>query len=637
MKNYYFFIISVLLSSFLTAQGNFEQSLMEKEAFKARTTQKSTLETDYVPTYYRLDFNSDPNTTDFSGTTTMHFTTSIATNQIKINAKENLDITSVEFHSSPITNYSRSGDVLTITLPETLDAGVSDVISISFSGNADTSSGYYTNTHNGTAVSYTLSESFHASSWWVCKDDLQNKVDGMDIFITHPSDMKAASNGTLISVEDLGNGSSVTHWQHNYGIPAYLAAVAVTNYVEYNTTMEVGGVTMPIINYLYPESLSSAKTTLDATPNYITEISNMYGDYPFKNEKYGHAQWNWGGGMEHSTMSFMGGWSARLIKHELAHQWFGDKVTCRTWRDIWLNEGFAEYTDGWLIQKLNGESSFISWKNSYVNFITSSTDGSVYNPEPENEDRIFNYRLTYVKGSMMVHLIRYMINDDDVFFQAMRDFLDNPNYAYGFATTEDLKSSLETSTGMDWTQYFADWIYGEGHPIFDIKVDNIGSGKVSITVTQTSSNSSVSFFETPFEIEFKGANGETETRRFNLTENNQVFSIVGLSFDVVSYTFNPKYDVVCKVNSQTLGSQEIEVSNNKPLVYPNPAKGYFFAENDSSIDEIKVFDFNGKLIFNQAQVNQRKLQVTTSGWAKGVYIVQIKSGEDVKLNKLIVE
>lgn len=637
MKNYYFFIISVLLSSFLTAQGNFEQSLMEKEAFKARTTQKSTLETDYVPTYYRLDFNSDPNTTDFSGTTTMHFTTSVATNQIKINAKENLDITSVEFHSSPITNYSRVGDVLTITLPETLDAGVSDVISISFSGNADTSSGYYTNTHNGTAVSYTLSESFHASSWWVCKDDLQNKVDGMDIFITHPSDMKAASNGTLISVEDLGNGSSVTHWQHNYGIPAYLAAVAVTNYVEYNTTMEVGGVTMPIINYLYPESLSSAKTTLDATPNYITEISNMYGDYPFKNEKYGHAQWNWGGGMEHSTMSFMGGWSARLIKHELAHQWFGDKVTCRTWRDIWLNEGFAEYTDGWLIQKLNGESSFISWKNSYVNFITSSTDGSVYNPEPENEDRIFNYRLTYVKGSMMVHLIRYMINDDDVFFQAMRDFLDNPNYAYGFATTEDLKSSLETSTGMDWTQYFADWIYGEGHPIFDIKVDNIGSGKVSITVTQTSSNSSVSFFETPFEIEFKGANGETETRRFNLTENNQVFSIVGLSFDVVSYTFNPKYDVVCKVNSQTLGSQEIEVSNNKPLVYPNPAKGYFFAENDSSIDEIKVFDFNGKLIFNQAQVNQRKLQVTTSGWAKGVYIVQIKSGEDVKLNKLIVE
>lgn len=106
---------------------------------------------------------------------------------------------------------------------------------------------------------------------------------------------------------------------------------------------------------------------------------------------------------------------------------------------------------------------------------------------------------------------------------------------------------------------------------------------------------------------------------------------------MVSYTFNPKYDVVCKVNSQTLGSQEIEVSNNKPLVYPNPAKGYFFAENDSSIDEIKVFDFNGKLIFNQAQVNQRKLQVTTSGWAKGVYIVQIKSGEDVKLNKLIVE
>ena len=633
------FIAGLAAGTFSFAQSNYEHSLEEKQAFhSSEHTTSALLETDYVPEYYRLEINSDPEELDFSGTTTMHFTTTAETNQIKINAKQNLEITSVSYHSSPITNYSRQNDVLTIILPEMLDNNQLDSISIGFSGSAMTSNGYSVGTHNGQRISYTLSESFQASTWWVCKDDLLDKVDKLDVYITHPSNLKAASNGKLMSVTNLGNGNSRTHWQHNYPIPTYLIAVAVTNYTEYNNSVNIGGTDVPIINYVYPESVGNAQNTLDLTPTYISEISEKYGDYPYKLEKYGHAEWEWGGGMEHATMSFVGGWSRGLIKHELAHQWFGDKVTCGTWSDIWLNEGFAEYTDGWLVELLDGENDFRDWKEDYVWYVTDAGWGSVWNPEPDNEDRIFDYRLTYAKGSMMVHLIRYIINDDNLFYQALRDYLDNPEFAYNFATTDEFHASLEASTGMDWDNFFEDWIYGEGHPIFSIAVNgNPSNTDLTVRINQTQSNNSVDFFETPFEIKFNGPGGQTATRRFNLTQNGQVFQVTDIPFEVTGYVFNPNFDVVCRVNSQTLNNKEVDVNSTKAKIYPNPAQYFFTIENQQDIDEIKIFDVTGKIVYNQSGFNQNKVQVNSNSWPAGTYMVQIKSGDRTQLMKVLVK
>lgn len=634
------FIAGLLAGIGSFAQSNYEHSLEEKQSFHSPDYTLSTLlETDYIPEYYRLEINSNPNQYEFSGTTTMHFTTTAETNQIKINAQQNLDISSVSYHSNPITNYTREDDVLTIPLSDMLDNNQLDSISISFEGNADSSSGYSVMPQHGwgdPTVS-TLSESFHASSWWVCKDDLLEKADKVDVYITHPLGMKAASNGKLMSVTDLGNGNSKTHWQHNYPIPAYLVAIAVTNYEEYNNSVTVNGTEIPIINYIYPGSLPDAQYTLDLTPTYISEISEKYGDYPYKLEKYGHAEWEWGGGMEHSTMSFVTGWSPGLIKHELAHQWFGNKVTCATWSDIWLNEGFAEYTDGWLVELLNGEDDFRNWKEDYVWYITDSGWGSVWNPEPNNEDRIFNYRLTYAKGSMIVHLIRYMINDDELFYQALRDYLDNPEFSYNYATTDEFHASLEASTGMDWDNFFEDWIYGEGHPIFHIAVNNDPTNtNLNVKVLQAQSHNSVDFFETPFEIEFYGSGNQTATRRFDLTYNNQIFQVNDIPFEVTGYSFNPDFDLVCRVNSQTLDNNEVDVNSTKAKIYPNPAKDFFVIENSQNIDEVKVFDLTGKIIFNQ-NFYQQKVQVHSGSWPTGTYLVQIKSGKRTQLMKVLVK
>lgn len=339
--------------------------------FSQNQTEGTQLDTDYKPVYYRLEMNLNPNQQAFSGTTTVHFNTTDELSLFKINARPNLNIQSITYHQNTISSYTRAGDVLNITLPELLPAGKLDSISISFSGNASTSTGLTLGEHAGVPIIETIAQPWHASSWWVCKDDLIDKVTKLDVYVTHPNEFKAASNGLLKSVTPAGNEMSTTHWQHNYAIPVYLIGIAVTNYAEYNNSVVIGGTTIPIINYLYPETMSNWTGQLDQVPSHIQFLSEKFGEYPYKNEKYGHAQWNRNGGMEHSTMSFMGKFTFNLVVHELAHMWFGDKVTCATWHDIWLNEGFADYCTGLMTEYYQGEQDFNSWKSTRVQEITS--------------------------------------------------------------------------------------------------------------------------------------------------------------------------------------------------------------------------------------------------------------------------
>src|SRR5690606_25146096 len=305
----------------------------------------------------------------------------------------------------------------------------------------------------------------------------------------------------------------------------------------------------------YPETLSNWTSALDEVPSYVEFFSSRFGDYPYKLEKYGHAQWNRNGGMEHATMSFMGNFNFGLVGHELAHQWFGNQVTCKTWHDIWLNEGFAEYGDGLLVEHRYGTEEFINWKAYNIGLIIVDGSGSVWNPEAENQSRIFNYRLTYAKASMVVHLIRYILNNDDLFFQALRNYLNNVNWTYGFADTENFRTSLEETTGMDWSQYFADWIYGQGHPVISVYVNKwANSNNLTVSIGQTPTHSSVDFFEMPFEIEFRGSNGESAIRRFELSPSNTVFTVTDLPFETASFVPNPKSDIVCEIATTQLNN-----------------------------------------------------------------------------------
>ncbi|NJR31235.1 M1 family metallopeptidase [bacterium] len=202
----------------------------------------------------------------------------------------------------------------------------------------------------------------------------------------------------------------------------------------------------PLRIIFYPESLTNTtKIALDKTAFMLDLFSQKFGLYPFIKEKYGHAQFGWGGGMEHQTCSSMGSFGETLMAHELAHQWFGDKITCKSWEHIWLNEGFASYGECLYTEAVSGKSGYDSYINS---FMTSAKTASrtIYVQNINNINEIFNSARTYRKGAVVIHMLRGIVGDDK-FFKILQNYMTSKN-AYGSATIEDFQTVAEQVHGQ---------------------------------------------------------------------------------------------------------------------------------------------------------------------------------------------
>ncbi|MCD6543236.1 MAG: T9SS type A sorting domain-containing protein, partial [Flavobacteriaceae bacterium] len=599
----HFFILFYFVSSSQNVKSFSEEnhnSIVQSEKRNAakRIAFKANPNTiNYDLKYHRLEWTVDPTEAEISGEVTSYFIAKEDLNKITFDLAANMTVTKVSQRGVNLSFNQNSNEELVINLPSTLNTGVLDSLTVIYSGNP-VSTGFDSfeiSKHgpNNTPVLWTLSEPYGAKGWWPCKQDLIDKIDSIDVYITHPSQYKAASNGILKSEKTVGS-NKITHWKHKYPIPAYLIAIAVTNYAVYNDHVNNGD--FDVVNYVYPETLQSTKAATAITPSIIDLFGELFEIYPYADEKYGHAEFGWGGGMEHTTMTFMGGWSRGLIAHELAHQWFGNKVTCGSWEDIWLNEGFATYLDALVIENFDGKNAFKNWRSNTVNYITSRTYGSTFVKDTTSVNAIFNGRLSYSKGAMILHMLRYKLGDTD-FFQAIKNYLADPNIAFGYAKTIDLQNHFEAVSGFNLTEFFKDWFYDEGYPTYKVTwYQDPTSKEVQFTVNQTQSHSSVSFFEMPLPVRVKGLGGNSEIVRLELTENGQTFN-TSIDFTINSIEIDPESQLISRNNSAVLGIDLVQLETNIHI-YPNPVKDILNIQNNSQIHikRITIYDILGKTV-----------------------------------------
>lgn len=619
-----FFNISFAQTTIDTIHSIAEAEMKSASATLNFAVNPNTL--NYDITYQKLEFTVNPAVYFINGKVTTTFKALSSMSAVIFDLTNDLTVSSVKQNNVAVT-FSQSAEELTINLQNTLLTGSFATVEIIYSGAPSSDEeAFTTDAHSGTPILWTLSEPYGARDWWPCKQDMNDKVDTIDIYITAPSQYTSVANGIEVSQVTNANTTKTTHFSHGYPIPAYLVAIAVTNYQIFTQTAGTAPNTFPIVNYLYPENFTSASTSVAVTLPIMNLYESLFETYPFSNEKYGHAQFGWGGGMEHTTVSFMGSFGRELIAHELGHQWFGDKITCGSWNDIWLNEGFATYLSGLVVENLDGIIQFRNWKSGLTTNITSQSGGSVYVPEAEisNVNRIFSSRLSYNKGAMVVNMLRFKLGDTN-FFQGMKNYLADTNLAYKYAQSSDLKSHLETVSGLSLTEFFNDWVYGQGYPSYQFQMVNLANNQTKITVNQTQSHSSVSFFEMPVPLRLFGNNGQFLDVVLNNTTNNQVF-IENVPFAVTSVSFDLEKQLISKNNEVTLGNSNLELDTEMRL-YPNPTSSQLNLKLPENLKVEKVIFYNtlGQIISTSTETSW-----DVSGFANGVYYLKVFNGNGAK-------
>ena len=580
--------------------------------------------------YHRMEWSLDPNVNYIDGQVTSYFEpTTDDFQQINFDLAMALTVTEVLYQEQSLTFNHTAANILEINLPQVIPQGQLDSVTVVYQG-APVYTGFGSFrkgiTHDGNPIIWTLSEPYGAKDWWPCKLDLSDKVDSIDVIVNTPLPYRVATNGLLVSETQEGN-NMIYHWKHRYPITAYLIAVAVADFEVYSNFVPVeNGPDIEVLNYVYPEKLEQAMEATPATVEIMQLFNELFGLYPFADEKYGHAQFGFGGGMEHQTMSFMGGWSHSLQAHELAHQWFGDKVTCGSWQDIWLNEGFATYLDGLTYENGLGNTNWHDWLEGRIERVTEQPGGSVFVQDTTNLGQIFSGRLSYSKGAMLLHMLRWKLGDED-FFQACRNYLNDPELAYGYARTADLKAHLEAQSGLDLTGFFNDWFYNQGYPSYQVNWWQDGE-VVKVNIQQTTSHASVDFFEMPVPLLFSGE-GQDSLVVFDHTYSGQQFSI-NLPFAPEAAVFDPDLWIVSKgnvVNNLAVATEDLTILAQLLKVAPNPAGDFVtvtFQDWPKLPNNLRVFSSTGQLLVEISQPHFRNV-IDVSSFSPGVYLISIQS------------
>ncbi|MCK5825010.1 MAG: T9SS type A sorting domain-containing protein [Ichthyobacteriaceae bacterium] len=606
LKRYFLILTFILISNSITSQTNTNSN--------------------YNLKYQKLNLSIDPNVYFIEGSVESFFTYNKLTSEIVFDCSDELNIKEVIYHNKNI-EYTLQNNTLICKLPLVVFENRFDSILVKYNGTpSKINNAFRQDKHNDVPIIWTMSEPYGAKDWWPCKQGLTDKIDSVKITISTPKEYTSVANGLLINEEVIENTRYCT-WKHKYPIPTYLIAVSVTNYTNFTTNyISNNGDIIPIQNFVYPENEAERKVEIEYTKKPMELFETLFEPYPYTKEKYGYAEVNMNGGMENSTISFMGKFYPDLITHELAHQWFGNKITCASWQDIWINEAFATYLTGLTYEHYHGD--FKQWLGKAIETITEFPDGSVFVNDTTLTSNIFNYRLQYLKGAMMLHTLRWKIGDDN-FYNAIKNYLKDEKLVFNFATSQDMINHFELVYGNDLSDFFNQWLYSEGHPSYEIEWKQDDYKTLTVIIKQTQSDKSVDFFNIPIEIKVKGTNNEEEYLRIGVDYNNTVYK-ADIDFTINSIEFDPNKWIISsnnKINGKLFLSEQFIKLSNTWNTFENKNNELVISstENFNKRVNIVLIDINGKAIINKTVRFNHKYLLSLNDLTEGLYILKINN------------
>ena len=560
------------------------------------------------------------------------------------------DAFSIDSISSPVTAYDFENNALTVFFDQVYAIGDPISFTVYYQGEPPLAGGYKGlryETHNGNEpIIASLSTPYLAHTWWPCKDGTSDKADSTYIDITIQDTLLsgipviAVSNGLLEGVET-ANGKKTFQWRHRYPSVPYYIMVAISNYVKLEDTYQGPAYSFPLDYYVFDDHVNEATLGVADVPVMLDFFNELFGPYPFRDEKYGMTQLGYYGGIENQTNSIINnmgiGWTDVTV-HELAHQWFADMITCGGWNHGWLNEGFASYSEALYQEHVAGWDAYKSHiaNDEYYN------GGTLYRDEVSNPFLGVFVSIIYSKGSYVLHMLRGVLGDD-LFFESIYTYATDPAFQYANATTEDFQQSCETVSGLDLDYFFEQWIYDAYYPKYRYNFEQEPNGNTFLFLEQTQvADGWRETFTMPLEIEFTFADQtDTLVRVFN----DQAVQSFFFTFDqtIVNVVLDPNDWVLKEATFEPdFTVSTTQLSALQPEVYPNPATEVVSIKFPDTIQpwsgSLRLLNALGQVVLRRSVTVSPGIviELDLSGISPGIYQLAIQKGQATYAEKIMV-
>ena len=597
--------------------------------------------------FYELNLDIDFNSSRIRGSVIVNGVIgNIYPDFIELDLYDNMTVDSILQNNIPIL-YLHENDMLKIPISDiTLDDENLFSLTIFYQGTPDHcgAGGFKFDEHQNIGHVWTLSEAYCARSWWPCKDDPSDKADSVNIIISVPLEPAyiVASNG-LLSSTTINNNKKTYFWKERYPITTYLVSLAIYPYTKWvdQYVSPISSDTMLIEHYVFPDRYEASYPNYSLTKDMLSFFSELFGEYPFISEKYGHADFTWGGGMEHQTLSSMGSFSQNLMVHELGHSWWGNLITCKTFNDIWLNEGFARYCQALWAEHMYGREAYFDFMNNHAYYGA----GTIYVENPSSNSQIFSAGLSYNKASWVLHMLRHKVGET-MFFDILKSYASNDSLSYNAASTSDFQKVCEDISGLDFEQFFQQWIYGERYPKYELSWWHEGNGIYNVKIDQVQS---YNFFSMPIDLKFSGSAGPMLVDTTIVIENNnfsQLYEFSGFNFLVENVMLDPENwilkEATYSVNEiDNILPDRVEVEKAFPNPFNSKVKLSFYINpqfGDTHVS-VNIFDSRGKiiesLIDNEFIPGYHTTFWNANGKSSGVYFIQLATDNYIDSQKIL--